>query len=86
MDLFFESNETAYFLIGISKENYGQIFYFDKKIANNFQEFLLNYSKAERYFELLDNDVDRAAKAIETNFASISTMLSISAKTSSWMG
>jgi antitoxin YxxD len=49
--VFFESNETAYFLIGFSNENYGQIYYYDKKIANNLQEFLLNYSNDERYFE-----------------------------------
>jgi antitoxin YxxD len=49
--VFFESNETAYFSIGFSKENYGQIYYYDKKIANNLQEFLLNYSNDERYFE-----------------------------------
>jgi antitoxin YxxD len=49
--VFFESNETAYFSIGFSKENYGQIYYYDKKVANNLQEFLLNYSKDERSFE-----------------------------------
>ena len=50
--IFFEVNEGVYLLIDkqdINKKN--AIYYFDKKIANSLEEFLLRFDKEPYYFE-----------------------------------
>ena len=46
--------EGSYLSIGFSKDNKGQIFDGNKKIANDLVEFLIKYQENELYFYPLD--------------------------------
>lgn len=48
--VFFEVNESLYISIGISKNNYGKIFYYNDVIADSLEEFLDHYIEDEEYF------------------------------------
>lgn len=48
--IFMELMEDTYITIGISKDNYGKIFYFDRIIANSFNEFIDNLHNKGVYF------------------------------------
>lgn len=48
--VFLEVNESLYLSIGIAGDNKGKIFYYDEKIADNLEEFLVKYSSNEEYF------------------------------------
>lgn len=48
--VFFEVCEGYYLSIGFSKTNNGKIFDGNKEIANNLEQFLMQYQDNERYF------------------------------------
>lgn len=48
--VFFEVNESLYLSIGITKNNKGQVYYYDEMIAENLNEFFEKYSENEKYF------------------------------------
>lgn len=47
---FFEVNESQFLSIGRTKLNKGKIYYYDKIIANNIEEFFDRYLKDEDYY------------------------------------
>jgi hypothetical protein len=48
--IFFEANESALMSIGIDDDNYGAIFSYYVKIAENLKEFLIKLQENDRYY------------------------------------
>ena len=52
--VFFEVTESLFLSIGTTKANKGNIYYYDKLIANDINDFLMKYLKNEEYFLIND--------------------------------